>query len=97
MLPTTWSWDMGSTSSSVNDYCPYPDEISKEIEICYLTMGPERFECDVGGGRVVTKTRKGLVQHIKGKLTVFTPLINCVRQRNETGQPGGELPSLLSG
>ena len=67
MLPTTWSWDMGSTSSSVNDYCPYPDEISKKIEICYLTMGPERFECDVGGGRVVTKTRKGLVQHIKGE------------------------------
>ena len=67
MLPTTWSWDMGSTSSSVNDYCPYPDEISKKIEICYLTMGPERFECDVGGGRVVRKTRKGLVQHIKGE------------------------------
>jgi len=67
MLPTTWYWDKGSASASVNDYCPYAVEISKKIEECYVRMGPERFECDVGGGRVVTKTRKGLVQHVKGE------------------------------
>ena len=67
MLHATWSWDKGSASTSVLHYCPYPDEISKKIEECYVRMGPNHFECDVGGGRVVTKTHKGLVQHVKSQ------------------------------
>ena len=67
MLHATWSWDKGSASTSVLHYSPYPDEISKKIEECYVRMGPNHFECDVGGGRVVTKTHKGLVQHVKGE------------------------------
>ena len=67
MLPTMWYWDKGSASADVNDYCPYPAEISKKIEECYVRYGPGRFMCDVGGGRVVTKTRNGLVQHVAGE------------------------------
>ena len=58
---------MGSSSAGEYNWCAYDAETSKKIEKYYLAMGPDRFECDVGGGRVVTKTRKGLVQHVKGE------------------------------
>jgi hypothetical protein len=58
---------MGSSFSGEYNWCAYDAETSKKIEMYFRAMGPDRFECDVGGGRVVTKTRKGLVQHVKGE------------------------------
>ena len=87
MLPTTWYWDKGSASASVNDYCPYAVEISKKIEECYVRMGPERFECDIGGGCVVTKTRKGLVQHVKGEPGRWRAVKRVVNSLGATHSP----------
>ena len=67
MHQTTWYWDAGSASGSACEYRPYDTKTSKKIEKYYRAMGPDLFECDVGGGRVVTKTCKGLVQHVKGE------------------------------
>ena len=86
LLPT-WSWDKGSASASVNDYCPYAVEISKKIEECYVRMGPERFECDIGGGCVVTKTRKGLVQHVKGEPGRWRAVKRVVNSLGATHSP----------
>ena len=58
---------MGSSSAGEYNWCAYDAETSKKIEMYFVAMGPDRFECDVGGGRVVTKTSKGLVQHVKGE------------------------------
>ena len=66
LRPTTWYWDKGSASASECDYCPYDAETCKKLEECYVRMG-NRFECDVGGGRVVMMTRNGLVQQVKGE------------------------------
>ena len=87
MLHATWSWDKGSASTSVLHYCPYPDEISKKIEECYLRLGPNHFECDVGGGRVVTKTHKGLVQHVKGEPGRWRAVRRVVRSAGAHVQP----------
>jgi hypothetical protein len=64
---STWYWDEGSSSAGEYNWRAYDAETSKKIEKYYQAMGPDRFECDVGGGRVVTQTRKGLVQHVKGE------------------------------
>ena len=87
MLHATWSWDKGSASTSVLHYSPYPDEISKKIEECYVRMGPNHFECDVGGGRVVTKTHKGLVQHVKGEPGRWRAVRRVVRSAGAHVQP----------
>ena len=67
MHQPTWYWAAGSASGSACEYRPYDTKTSKKIEKYYRAMGPDLFECDVGGGRVVTKTCKGLVQHVKGE------------------------------